>query len=302
MSKDRAARELVVVGAPTSAGSYAPGQEQAPRVLREFGLIDRLAASGRPVRDAGDGPLQVWAPDSATPFAQNLTDVVDAVVAASSQVGAALDEGADVLVIGGNCTIALATMDALVSRDPDAGLLYIDRHFDMNTPESTTDGALDWMGIAHGLDLRGAIPELADAFCRRPLLTPTQICYLGVDQDEATEWERAECGRMQMRWGSNARLAALPAAEAESALRLLPRGPMAVHVDVDVLNFTEAPLSESTNGRNVGPNLAGLTTALEVACHDSRFRVLSIGELNPSRAAGQSDALDRFVDMLAQVF
>jgi arginase len=253
------------------------------------------------VRDAGDGPLQVWAPDSATPLAQNLSEVLDAIRVASLEVGAALDEGADVLVLGGNCTIALATMDALIARYPDAGLLYIDRHLDMNTPESTTDGALDWMGMAHGFDLAGAIPEFAAAFCRRPLLTPSQVCYLGVDQDDATEWERAECDRMEMRWGSNARLAALPAAEAESALRLLPSGPFAVHADVDVLNFTESPLSESTGGRNVGPSLAGLTDALEVACHDSRFRVLSIGELNPSRAAGQPQVLQRFVDMLAQV-
>jgi arginase len=54
------------------------------------------------------------------------------------------------LVLGGNCTIApgvAAALQRLGAGDP--GLLYADRHYDMNTPESTTDGALDSMGLAH---------------------------------------------------------------------------------------------------------------------------------------------------------
>lgn len=294
-------RDLVVIGAPTSAGSYAPGQEQAPRVLREMGLIERLGLGGRRVRDAGDGPLQVWAPDVASPRAQNLEATVDAVRAVSAHVGQALDDDCDVLVVGGNCTIALGVMDAMLARDPDAGLLYVDRHLDMNTPASTIDGALDWMGIGHALDLADSASLLADAFSRRPLLTRDQLCYIGVDDGAATEWELAESDRLRIQWGSNARLAAEPADEASSALRLLPSGALAVHVDVDVLDFTDAPLAESTGGRNVGPTLDALAVALRVACHDPRWRALSIGELNPSRAAGQPTALSRFIEMLGDL-
>jgi arginase len=49
-------------------------------------------------------------------------------------------------------------------------LLYADRHYDLNTPESTTDGALDWMGLAHALALPGCVHMLTDAFGPRPLL------------------------------------------------------------------------------------------------------------------------------------
>lgn len=55
-------RSLVPIGAPSSAGSYAPGQDAAPRVLRELGLVEALRAAGRDVRDAGDGPLQICDP------------------------------------------------------------------------------------------------------------------------------------------------------------------------------------------------------------------------------------------------
>jgi len=292
-------RDLVLVGAPTSAGSYAPGQEAAPRVLRELGLIDRLRAAGRRVRDAGDGPLHVWAPDPQHPRAQNLAAVVQAVKAVADHVAGALEEDADVLVIGGNCTVALGVMAALTSDDPDAGLLYIDRHFDLNTPESTGHGALDWMGLAHGLDLPGAAEPLAAAFARRPLLTPDRLHLLGIDPEAATSWEREQASRLGLRWGSHIDLATTPGIEVTRALSTLPAaGPLAVHLDVDVLDFTDAPLAESTDGRNSGPTLDAVSEALDTACRDPRFRALSICELNPSRAAGHPAVLHRFIASL----
>ncbi|GAA1422862.1 arginase family protein [Catellatospora coxensis] len=288
-------RDLVVVGAPTSAGSYAPGQEAAARVLRDLGLIDRLRAAGRQVRDAGDGPVQVWSPDRGDPFAQNLSAVVQSVVAVADQVTDALAADADVLVLGGNCTIALGVMSALTAHDSDAGLLYVDRHFDLNTPQSTTDGALDWMGLAHALDLPDATEPLVSALSRQPLLTPDRLYFLGVEHAAATDWEREQVERLGLRWCSSAGLAAAPSAQAERALDSLPAAALAVHLDVDVLDFTDAPLAESTDGRNSGPSLDRLSAALRIVCRDPRFRVLSIGELNPARAAGHPETLDRFV-------
>jgi arginase len=294
-------RRLVVVGAPSSAGSYAPGQEAAPRVLRELGLIGRLADGGREVTDAGDGPFQVWAPDRDNPRAQNLDAVVLSVQGVAEQVGAALDEHADALVVGGNCTVALGLMDALLQRDRDAGLLYIDRHFDLNTPASTSDGAFDWMGLAHGLDLPGAADALAAAFHQRPLLRPDQLYLLGVDDAVATAWEREQAHRLNLRWCSHTALAAEPEARVRDALAVLPSGSLAVHLDVDALDFIDAPLAESTDGRNSGPTLAAIARALGIACADSRFRVLSVGELNPARAAGAPQRLHDFVSVLRTV-
>ncbi|MET9617433.1 arginase family protein [Kitasatospora indigofera] len=288
-------RDLVLVGAPTSAGSYAPGQEAAPRVLRDLGLVDRLRAAGRQVRDAGDGPLQVWAPDPAHPRAQNLAAAVLAVRTVTEQVAAALEQDADILLIGGNCTIALGVMDALLRHDPDAGLLYIDRHFDLNTPVSSIDGALDWMGLAHGLDLPGAAEQLAAAFHRRPLLTPGQLYLLGTDPSGSTAWEREQARLLSLRWVSGADLASAPDSAVAGALGALPPGALAVHIDVDVLDFTDAPLAESTDGRNSGPSLQAIAGVLDTAFHDPRARVLSIGELNPARAAGHPAILPRFL-------
>jgi arginase len=94
-------------------------------------------------------------------------------------------------------------------------------------------------------------------------------------------------------------LAADPYGSALTALGVLPPGPLAVHVDVDVLDFTDAPLAENTDGRNTGPTLDQLAQALLAAAADPRLRALSIGELNPTRSAGEPDAIPRFVHMLA---
>jgi len=291
-------RSLVLIGAPTSAGSYAPGQEAAPRVLRELGLIEALRAAGRDVHDAGDGPLQVWRPDRENPRAMNLPEVVEAVQAVGRAVATAIQADADVLVIGGNCTISLGVMSAFTG-EPAAGLLYLDRHFDLNTPHSTTDGALDWMGMAHALNLAGAAAELASAFDRTPLLTPAHVWFAGIDPSAATDFEREQAAQLELRWCSSEDLIRAPAVVVADALEYLPAGPLAVHVDVDVLDFTDAPLSENTDGRNTGPSLAVLTQVLDLACHDPRFRALSIGEINPARAAAEPDALLRIIATLA---
>jgi arginase len=293
-------RRLSIIGVPSSAGSYAAGQDQAPAALRHAGLIQALNDAGLLVRDHGDLPEQIWRPDRKQPFAQNAGQVTACLQELVDRLGPPLADGDIVLVLGGNCTIALAVIAGLqrLNAGPP-GLLYVDRHFDLNTPDSTTDGALDWMGLAHAFALSGTVDALAGAFGRRPLLQPTQVAYLGIDAGWATAWEREQADRLELQVTSSAALAADPRGSAVTALGVLPPGPLAVHVDVDVLDFTDAPLAESTDGRNSGPTLDQLAQALLIAAGDPRLRALSIGELNPTRSAGEPDAIPGFIRVLA---
>ena len=61
-----------VIGVPSSAASYAAGQDLAPAALRSAGLLEQLAGSGLEVHDDGDLPHQVWSPDREHPLAQNV--------------------------------------------------------------------------------------------------------------------------------------------------------------------------------------------------------------------------------------
>jgi arginase len=213
-----------------------------------------------------------------------------------------LARGDIVLVLGGNCTIALGVVAALRLLGAGApGLLYVDRHYDLNTPESTADGALDWMGLAHALALPGCLDTLTGAFGRRPLLEADQVAWLGVEPRIATQWEREQADRLALHVTTSQALAADPAATALAALSQLPAGPLALHLDVDVLDFIDAPLAENTDCRNTGPTLDQVAEALTAAAGDQRMRALSIGELNPTRCAGDPDALPRFVASIARI-
>jgi arginase len=159
-----------IVGVPSSAGSYAAGQDQAPAALRLAGLIGALSAVGLEVHDEGDLPLQVWRPDVMILRAQNVDQVTECVGNVIACLVPLLSSDQTLLVLDGNCTIAFGVVAALrrLAADP-VGLLYVDRHYDMNTPQSTTDGALDWMGMAHARDLPGCLDVLTDVLGTRLL-------------------------------------------------------------------------------------------------------------------------------------
>ncbi len=291
-----------LIGVPNSLGSYAAGQDLAPSALRTSGLVEILTKAGLEVRDHGDLPTEIWHPDRENPRAQNVAEVVAGLRTLVERIDAILTSDDILLVLGGNCLIVLAIMAGLRQLESGTpGLLYVDRHYDLNTPESTTDGALDWMGLAHALALPGTNDALVDVCGRRPLLRPFQVGWLGVEQEMATQWERDQAARLDLKCRSSADLGSDPEGAARSLLQQLPHGPLAIHLDVDVLDFTDAPLSENTDGRNRGPTLHDVAKALSVAAEDARFRVLSVGELNPTRSVGDPGALQRFCSALAEV-
>src|SRR4051794_2082711 len=124
-----------MIGVPSSAGSYAAGQDRAPRALRDAGLAGALRAVGVDVRDAGDLPVQVWAPDRDDRFAQNIGQVVASAGERADRIPGVMADDGRLLVLGGNCTVAVGTVAGLdAALDDRCGLLYVDRHFDMNTP------------------------------------------------------------------------------------------------------------------------------------------------------------------------
>jgi len=291
-----------IVGVPSSAASYAAGQDLAPAALRSAGLLDQLKGSGLAVHDDGDLPHQVWSPDRDHPLAQNVGQATESLQQLAGRLEPLLARGDLVLVVGGNCTIVLGVMAALRGLGAGTpGLLYLDRHYDLNTPHSTADGALDWMGLAHALALPGCVDTLVDAFGPRPLLEPSQVAWLGVEPAVTTGWEREQADRLGLRVAASDALAADPAGVARAALDHLPPGPLALHIDVDVLDFIDAPLAENTDCRNTGPALEQAVEALQVAARDPRVRALSIGELNPTRCAGAPGALPRFAASIARI-
>jgi arginase len=115
-------------------------------------------------------------------------DAVSAVARETAErVASALAGDAAVLVLGGNCTVELGTVAGPLRGSRSVGLVYVDLDTDLNTPESTEDGALDWMGVADLLGIEGAVPKLVQSGPRAPMLRPDQVLLFAAGNVEPFE-------------------------------------------------------------------------------------------------------------------
>jgi len=271
-----------LIGVPSSMGAFSPGQEKAPAALRAAGLIDLLREAGVDMDDRGDAPVRRFRPDRERRFAQNLPQVVDVVRETAERVRA-VDGRA--LVLGGDCTVGLGT----VAGQPEGtGLVYFDMHADLNVPGVTPVAALDWMGMAHLLRRPGAEPELMAAL---PEFDPALVALFGYRPDQLTRHELNEVERLDLRRVTCDEVAADPEGTATRMLQLAER--LVVHFDVDVIDYTDAPLSEARD-RNIGLTLDTALRALSVLMRSERVAALTITELNPDHSDEDGSTLRRF--------
>lgn len=294
---------VTVLGVPNSVSAYCVGVEDAPAALRKAGLLEALAAGGARVVDAGDLTTRVWRPDPGSPYAQNAGEESQASAEVAEAAGALLADGHRLLVLGGSCMVAVGLCRAVAVAGARPRLIYIDRHLDLNTPRSTTEGSLSWMGMAHALNLDGTVPELASTQDGAPVLRSTDLVYLGADPArETTDWERAQVDALGLNIVDQAALCADPSVAARQARALLGRGPFVVHLDVDVLDFLDAPIAENVNGRNSGPTIKMIGEALSELMQDEECWGLSVGQLVPAHAASDPTAIPRLVSALGTAF
>lgn len=294
-------RPIGLIGAPSSAGAYAPGQEKAPRALRDAGLIERLTRAGIAVTDHGDMPVRRWRPDHDNRFAQNLPAVVESARGVERRVRDALRTGAVVLVLGGDCTVELGTVAGHLPTDQRIGLLYFDIHADLNVPAGVRDGALDWMGVAHLLGEEQAAAELSRFGPRYPLLAPEQLLLFAHDPTYGTDRERDAIRHRALATIPLEDVAANPEEAAARALAHIHErcDRLLIHFDVDTIDFTDAPLSENT-GRNYGLTLDAAFRALTALLASDRLSALTITELNLDHGAEDGSTLVDFAERLAR--
>jgi arginase len=291
-----AARLLNIIGAATSAGAYSPGQERAPAAFRRHGLAEALARQGRAIRDHGDVASFRWRPDLSRPKAMNLEAVRQACDLVANHVATAIEAQEDVLVLGGDCTVELGTVAGANAAGARIGLIYIDFDADLTTPD-TSDGALDWTGVAHLLDLPECEPSLASLGPTRPMLAPQQILYFGVEN--VTPPEAAAIREHAIKIISRAEaLSDIGAAAARAAEWAERFDCVLIHFDVDVLSFIDFPIAENVRRRD-GLKLEQAAFALKQVTALPQWRGLTITEVNPDHAPDEAAAFARLNDLLA---
>ena len=164
-----------------------------------------------------------------------------------------------------------------------------------------TAGALDWMGVAHMLGVEGADPLISDFGPRSPLLEDEQLLLFGWSLEQAQPFESEQIEARGLEQLTLDEVAGDPTGAAERVLGGFAERfeRLAIHFDVDTIDFTDAPLSENT-GRNEGLSFDAAMSALAVLVSSERLSTLTITELNPLHGDEDGATLGRFVDGLTR--
>ena len=290
----RQPNKIALIGVPTSAGAHGAGQEKAPAALRAAGLVEKLQGAGYEVTDLGDCPPQLYELDEERPRARNTSAVLAALNALKPQVEHATKSGALPLILGGDCTIALATIAGQRRYYRGVSLLYFDRDADLNVPATTPSGCLDGMGIAHIIG-RGA-PELVRFWGEPPLVREPEIALFGLDRIDPPEQAVLENSPIRRYNAADVQRRGPDVCAREALERIHgTTGPFILHFDVDVISSDDFPAADIPAPGGLRADEVRL--ALEVFATEKNLSAIEVTEYNPERDADGSAA--RFlVDML----
>lgn len=287
---------IALLGAPVSAAALAPGGEGAPSVLRNAGLVSKLESIGYRVADAGDDPQQLFQPDADSPRARNLQRVLMALEALRPRVEIAVKSGALPLILGGDCSIALATVAGLRRYYRHVSMLYADADADLQTPATTTSGCVDGMVVSH-LVGRGA-SELVRFWSEPPLVREPDLALFGVSRLDLAEERALQTSPVRRYLADDIRRKSPANAASEAVERIHGAShEFILHFDVDVIADFQA-----TNVPSGGLRLDEIREAFAVFIAEPRLAAIEVAGYNPSKdteATGANLIVEFLAEMLA---
>jgi arginase len=231
-------KKVALIGVPTSAGSHGPGAERAPAALRAADLVARLEAAGFEVVDHGDTPTFPYQPDEEHPRARNTAAVVEAMGALRTKVELAVKSGALLLILGGDCAITPGTIAGVRRYYREAGVFWMDRDADLNTPTTSPSGCVHGMTVAHLIG-RGAA-EIVRFSADMPMVREPNLAIYGIERLDPPEEQFLATALLHSYRAADIlrRGAAVTARDAVEKIHGR-HTPFVLHYDVDVISSPE---------------------------------------------------------------
>ena len=270
--------EIAIIGATLDLGQGRRGVDMGPSAIRYAGLEERLVGLGYTVRDEGNVETAVAEAtalrDERARFLPEIHDTCELIAARVAEV---TTRGAVPLVLGGDHSVALGTLGGLASVHGAGGVLWIDAHSDINTPETSPSGNVHGMALAAALGLAGHGFE--SEVWPLPAVDPKRVALVGtrlLDDGERTLLREAGVRVFSM---SEVDRIGIERAIRESLDRIAGGGFVHVSLDMDVLDPEIAP--------GVGtPVRGGLTyreahLAMELVAESGLAGSLEVVEVNP---------------------
>ena len=200
-----APKKIRVIGVPLDLGQSRRGVDMGPSAVRVAGLEARLEALGHEVEDGGN--VAVAIPEQkkeGDTHAKYLKEITATCTKHAELVIKTLEAGKIPLALGGDHSMAAGTVSGVAEfyrrQNHRVGLIWIDAHTDINTPESSPSGNVHGMPLAALMGLGPA--ELSNLFDFSPKVKAENCVLVGVRDIDAIEKEnvrRAGIGVFTMR-------------------------------------------------------------------------------------------------------
>ncbi|MGB9402414.1 MAG: arginase [Candidatus Acidiferrales bacterium] len=184
------AEKIRIIGVPMDLGASRRGVDMGPSAVRVAGLQTRLKQIGRQVEDIGNVPvIQAEEQPYGEKHAKYLAEISETCKGLADMVRKTLEEDQMPLVLGGDHSIAAGTVAGVASyyrkKSKSIGVLWLDAHGDMNTPDSSPSGNI------HGMPLAAVMgygpPELTDLAGAKPMVEPRNVALVGIRDLDAKE-------------------------------------------------------------------------------------------------------------------
>jgi len=171
-------QKVAVIGAALDLGAGRRGVDMGPSAIRYAGLDARLTEIGHECFDLGN--VETAVAEATSPGderARFLPQIREACERIGERVARSAEDGALPLVLGGDHSVALGSLAGLARVHGRGGVLWIDAHGDLNSPETSPTGNVHGMVLAAALGLAG--PAFEDGW-GLPALDRTRVALVAV--------------------------------------------------------------------------------------------------------------------------
>jgi arginase len=266
--------KISLIGAPLDFGAGRRGVDMGPSAIRVANLHHRLSALGHDVVDLGnvEAPQQESLPEG-DPKAKYLQPIALTCKRLATQVAKIVAQGRFPVVLGGDHSIAAGTISG-VTKKRKLGVIWIDAHGDINTPDTTPSGNV------HGMPLAALLGHEPKPLLSSTPLNPANVALVGLrDVDPGEKVHIAQWGvhGYTMRDVDERGMRSIM----EEAIRIATKGTAGFHLsfDMDAIDPATAP--------GVGtPVPGGLSyreahLIMEMAHDSGKLESLEVVEVNP---------------------
>ncbi|XBW35928.1 hypothetical protein QEN19_001500 [Hanseniaspora menglaensis] len=204
-----------------------------------------------------------------------------------------ISKGEFQLTLGGDHSIAIGSIAGLLSRYPDAGIIWIDAHADINTVNTTESGNLHGCPVSFLANMdRKDWPKSFD-WVPENLLATDKIAYIGLRDVDAGEKKILRDNNIKAfsmyhvdRYGINSVV--------EQAIAHVSKGnkdcPIMISYDVDAID-PEASVQCTGTKVDYGLNNREALFLCERICETGNVVALDVVEVNPSLGADETEIL-----------